>query len=40
MGVKAITQHRKRVRFFSTVELVNSLELEKAPASKGVWPTA
>ena len=32
LGVKAITQHSKRVRFFSTVDLVNSLEQEKAPA--------
>ena len=30
LGVKAITQHSKRVRFFSTVDLVNSLEQEKA----------
>jgi DNA replication protein DnaC len=30
LGVKAVTQHGKRVRFFSTVELVNTLEQEKA----------
>ena len=29
VGVQAIEQHRKRVRFFSTVELVNALEAEK-----------
>jgi DNA replication protein DnaC len=27
IGVQAIEHHRKRVRFFSTVELVNALEL-------------
>lgn len=35
LGVKAITQHGKRVRFFSTVELTNSLELEKAAGKQG-----
>ncbi len=30
LGVHAIQHHRKRVRFFSTVELVNALEQEKA----------
>ena len=35
LGVKAITQHGKRVRFFSTVELANSLELEKAAGKQG-----
>jgi DNA replication protein DnaC len=35
LGVKAITQHGKRVRFFSTVELVNTLELEKAAGKQG-----
>lgn len=35
LGVKAITQHGKRVRFFSTVDLVNSLELEKAAGRQG-----
>lgn len=35
LGVKAITAHGKRVRFFSTVELVNSLELEKAAGRQG-----
>lgn len=30
LGIKAITQHGKRVRFFSTVELANTLELGKA----------
>jgi len=35
LGVKAITQHSKRVRFFSTVELVNTLELEKAAGKQG-----
>ena len=31
IGVQAIEHHRKRVRFFSTVELVNALEQEKLP---------
>lgn len=35
LGVKAITEHGKRVRFFSTVELANSLELEKAAGKQG-----
>ena len=34
-GVKAIEHHRKRVRFFSTVELVNALEQEKAGGKAG-----
>jgi DNA replication protein DnaC len=35
LGVKAITQHGKRVRFFSTVELANTLEQEKATGRQG-----
>ncbi len=35
LGVKAIQHHRKRVRFFSTVELVNALEQEKAQGKAG-----
>ncbi|SEJ96362.1 DNA replication protein DnaC [Sphingobium sp. AP50] len=35
LGVQAIEQHRKRVRFFSTVELVNALEQEKAQGRTG-----
>jgi DNA replication protein DnaC len=35
LGVKAVTQHGKRVRFFSTVELVNTLEQEKAAGKQG-----
>ena len=35
LGVKAITQHGKRVRFFLTVELVNALEQEKAQGKQG-----
>ncbi len=35
LGVKAITQHGKRVRFFSTVELANALEQEKAAGRQG-----
>ena len=32
LGVQAIEHHRKRVRFFSTVELVNALEPTEFPA--------
>lgn len=35
LGVKAITQYAKRVRFFSTVELANTLEQEKAAGRQG-----
>ena len=35
LGVQAIRTHGKRVRFFSTVELVNALELEKATGRAG-----
>lgn len=35
LGVKAITQHGKRVRFLPTIELVNTLELEKANGKQG-----
>jgi DNA replication protein DnaC len=35
LGIEAIGQHGKRVRFFSTVELVNALELEKAAGKQG-----
>ena len=35
MGIEAIRVHGKRVRFFSTVELVNALELEKAQNKAG-----
>ena len=34
-GVKAITEHGKRVRFYSTVDLVNLLEQEKANGKSG-----
>jgi DNA replication protein DnaC len=35
IGIEAIRQHGKRVRFFSTVELVNVLEQEKAIGKQG-----
>jgi DNA replication protein DnaC len=35
LGVKAISQHGKRVRFFSTVELANTLEQEKVAGKQG-----
>jgi DNA replication protein DnaC len=33
--VQAIEHHKKRTRFFSTVELVNALEQEKAQGKAG-----
>ena len=35
LGVSGIQHHSKRARFFSTVELVNSLEQEKAAGKQG-----
>ena len=35
LGIQAIEHHKKRVRFFSTVELVNALEQEKAQGKAG-----
>ncbi len=35
LGVEAINKHHKRVRFHSTVELVNALEQEKASGKAG-----
>lgn len=35
IGVQAITHGRRRVRFFSTIELVNTLEQEKAAGKHG-----
>ena len=35
LGIEAIRMHGKRVRFFSTVELVNALEQEKAQGKAG-----
>jgi DNA replication protein DnaC len=35
LGVQAVEHHRKRVRFFSTVELVNALEQAKAAGKAG-----
>ncbi|MCE2989515.1 MAG: IS21-like element helper ATPase IstB [Nitrosomonadaceae bacterium] len=35
IGIEALRKHGKRVRFFSTVELVNALELEKATSRTG-----
>jgi DNA replication protein DnaC len=35
IGIEAIRVHGKRVRFFSTVELVNALELEKSQGKAG-----
>ena len=35
LGIQAVEHHRKRIRFFSTVELVNALEQEKARGKAG-----
>ena len=35
IGVAGITRHGKRVRFYSTVDLVNALEREKAEGKAG-----
>jgi len=35
LGVNGITRHGRRVRFFSTVDLVNALEQEKAQGKAG-----
>ena len=35
LGIQAIEHHRKKVRFFSTIELVNTLEQEKAKGKAG-----
>jgi DNA replication protein DnaC/transcriptional regulator with XRE-family HTH domain len=35
LGIEAVTRHNKRVRFYSTVELVNTLEQEKASGRAG-----
>jgi DNA replication protein DnaC len=35
IGVQAVEHHRKKVRFFSTVELVNALEQEKTQGKVG-----
>lgn len=35
IGVPAIAQHGKRVRFYSTVDLVNALEQEKVQGKAG-----
>lgn len=39
IGVHAITHGRRRVRFFSTIELVNALEQEKAAGTQGQLAT-
>ena len=37
IGLHAIAHHHRRVRFFSTIELVNLLEQEKAAGKSGQW---
>jgi len=36
LGVQAVEHHRKKVRFFATVDLVNALEKEKATNKAGL----
>ena len=36
IGMEAIARHGRRVRFLSTVELVNQLEVEKAAGRQGL----
>jgi DNA replication protein DnaC len=40
IAVQAIVQHHRRVRFLSTVELVNALEQEKRNGHQGRLPNA
>jgi DNA replication protein DnaC len=35
LGIRAIEHHRRKVRFFSTIELVNALEQEKTKGKAG-----
>jgi len=35
LGVQAVEHHRRKVRFLSTIELVNTLEQEKARGKAG-----
>ncbi len=35
LGIQAIEHYRRKVRFFSTIELVNALEQEKAKGKAG-----
>ena len=35
LGISGLTQHSKRVRFYSTVDLVNALQQEKAKGNAG-----
>jgi DNA replication protein DnaC len=38
LGVQIVEHHRKKVRFFSTVDLVNALEQEKAMNKRSPQP--
>ncbi len=39
IAVQAIQHHHKRIRFLSTIELVNLLEQEKQIGKQDAWPT-
>lgn len=38
LGVQAVEHHRRKVRFLSTIELVNALEQERLRERLGNWP--
>ena len=40
LGVQAVEHHRRKVRFLSTIELVNTLEQEKARGKAGQFAEA
>ena len=40
LGIQAIEHHRRKVRFFSTIELVNALEQKRRRARPGRLPKA
>ena len=40
LGVQAIEHHRRKLRFFSTIELVNAFEQKKAKGKAGQLPKA
>ena len=40
IGVQAVVHHHRRVRFLSTIELVNALEQESSTAGRDDWPTS
>lgn len=39
LGVQAVEHHRKKIRFFSTVDLVNALEQKRPQTERASWPS-